>query len=58
MNVKKVSKKGAFKQFEGIDLIVSPGTKISKPLENLIVQSGGTIREFNIAEQALLPWVR
>ncbi|WP_187639880.1 two-partner secretion domain-containing protein [Achromobacter insolitus] len=49
---------GAFKQFEGIDLIVSPGTKISKPLENLIVQSGGTIREFNIAEQTLLPWVR
>jgi len=47
---------GVFKQFEGIDLIVSPGAKISVPLQDLIKNSGGSIREFDLAKQQLTAW--
>ena len=47
---------GAFKQFEGIDLIVSPGTKVSEPLRKLIRDSGGSIREFDVSKKTLTPW--
>ncbi|CAB3661328.1 hypothetical protein [Achromobacter aegrifaciens] len=48
---------GAFKQFEGIDLIVSPRTKISEPLARLIDDSGGSIRVFDLEKKTLNPWV-
>ncbi|QKQ46598.1 MULTISPECIES: hemagglutinin repeat-containing protein [Achromobacter] len=48
---------GVFKQFEGIDLIVSPGARISVPLQDLIKNSGGSIREFDLATQQLTPWI-
>ncbi|WP_167401035.1 hemagglutinin repeat-containing protein [Achromobacter spanius] len=49
---------GAFKQFEGIDLVVAPGTKISKNLEDLVIGSGGSIKIFDVKNQTLNPWVR
>ncbi|MNX60220.1 hypothetical protein D3C86_911220 [compost metagenome] len=49
---------GAFKQFEGIDLIVSPNTNISAPLQRLIANSGGSIRVFDSEAKVLTPWVK
>ncbi|MNQ94013.1 hypothetical protein D3C85_1095070 [compost metagenome] len=49
---------GAFKQFEGIDLVVAPGTKISKNVEDLVIGSRGSIKIFDVKNQTLNPWVR
>jgi hypothetical protein len=35
-------------QFKGVDLIVSPGAKISEKLQILIRDNGGSIREFDL----------
>jgi filamentous hemagglutinin len=48
---------GVFKQFEGIDLIVSPNTKISGPLQRLIARNRGSIRVFDIKTKELTPWI-
>jgi hypothetical protein len=50
--------KGAFQKFSGIDLVVSPSTRISKPLEVLIRESGGSIMQFDPVSKERLPWTR
>jgi filamentous hemagglutinin len=50
--------KGVFKEFSGIDLVVSPSTKISEPLEQLIRESGGSIMQFDPLSKEFRPWVR
>ncbi|MCE1244334.1 hemagglutinin repeat-containing protein [Oryzomicrobium sp.] len=50
------SLKGTAIQFEAIDLVVSPGTKISKPLQILIDKSGGSIREFDPLAKTMKVW--
>ena len=49
---------GKFTQFKGIDLIVPPGTKISRPLETLVIDSGGSIQVFDTTKNVLSPWIR
>lgn len=49
---------GKLTQFKGIDLIVAPGTKISRPLERLVINSGGSIQVFDTTQSLLSPWIR
>ena len=53
------SLKGAAVQFDAVDLVVSPNTRISKPLYDLITKvSNGSIREFDPVTKTLRPWAR
>jgi filamentous hemagglutinin len=47
---------GASTQFKGIDLIVAPGTRISKNLEDFIYGNNGSVRKFDVEAKTIKPW--
>ncbi|WP_454690809.1 two-partner secretion domain-containing protein [Achromobacter aloeverae] len=49
--------KGEGKLFTGLDLVVSPSTRISQPLQRMIQETGGTIYAFDPVAKTITRWL-